>query len=476
MIVAAVCRAIALAVATIVISGLCVPTPAASGWFTSTPPATDLTSAIAALRALPEAGPAIAVNVTPEGHWEFANRTGEMFTAGTPTELMRAPKALLPDAIDGFTSTTLVVSQDSLFAGAAALKDWPSSKALLVALEGDLVPALRVGPTFSLAIRPNVALAVGDRAAFLEALGQLRRPLDPLRIRVLSAAPGGPSVLSAAPQTDSVNATGIDAVDIDRMPQALGSISRQTAILTARIDGNSLAVQPALGPERVIPLAKLTAAANQADVDLVLLDADPPQQPGGRNWLWQRVEITGLDHAKKRATLADFLDQLAIGRGALTVTINPGGNGTIYLTAQPTALSLTTTQRMADWMRQAADTVSGKVTGAVRAGAVHAFLVPMARRHELYWRLAPGLPTQAAVVYLSALVLGLFTLPITRRWWATIWPPENRSEYGSPLGYWLARAISILAFAVAFLPFAALPAFIAHIFTALFPPRSRAQP
>ena len=42
-----------------------------------------------------------------------------------------------------------------------------------------------------------------------------------------------------------------------------------------------------------------------------------PRQPGGRNWLWQRIAVGGLDDALKRATLGDFLDALGKARGGV---------------------------------------------------------------------------------------------------------------------------------------------------------------
>ena len=59
-----------------------------------------LDRAAAHLKALPvpAEGAALAAHLTPEGHWKFANREGEVFTAGTPAELQRAVPTLLPGA------------------------------------------------------------------------------------------------------------------------------------------------------------------------------------------------------------------------------------------------------------------------------------------------------------------------------------------------------------------------------------------
>ena len=50
-----------------------------------------LDNAAAHVASLPKlsGGTALAAHVTPEGHWKFANREGQVFTAATPEELAR---------------------------------------------------------------------------------------------------------------------------------------------------------------------------------------------------------------------------------------------------------------------------------------------------------------------------------------------------------------------------------------------------
>ncbi len=57
-----------------------------------------LEQAASHLRALPATAGAgaLAAHATPEGHWRFANRAGDVFTAGTPAELKRVVPTLLP--------------------------------------------------------------------------------------------------------------------------------------------------------------------------------------------------------------------------------------------------------------------------------------------------------------------------------------------------------------------------------------------
>lgn len=424
----------------------------------------DLAAAAAQVRAMPAQTLAAAADVTPEGHWRFINRAGDVYTAGTPAELKRAAGIVLPGAADGFAGATLVLTPQSLFAGREALRDMPAVKALRVAAGGEAFDVVRTGNALAVAVRPHVSVVADEPAHFSEAFAQLKRPLEALRLRVLSATAGAPATLAAAPKFDAAaGGAEVDAVDPDRLAAALASIPRQTAILTARIAGGNATVAPAEGPERTIALDKLATAARAADVDLIVLTADPPRQPGGRNWLWQKVAVSGLDHARQRETFADFLDALAAGRGGFLVSVAPDGEGRVTLTAEPAPVPLASGEGVAGWLRQAAGTVAGHVTGAIAPAAVHARLVSDARRRELANRLVPGLPSSAQIVYIASAVLGLMALPVVLSWWRRLWPAEARTEYDSGRGYVLARVVRAVAFVALFLPLAALPAMITRV-------------
>src|SRR3569833_2384543 len=69
-------------------------------------------SHVKALPATAGAG-ALAAHATPEGHWQFANRAGEVFTAGTPEELKRAAPALLHGPA-GEGKLTIYLSEDTV--------------------------------------------------------------------------------------------------------------------------------------------------------------------------------------------------------------------------------------------------------------------------------------------------------------------------------------------------------------------------
>ena len=84
--------------------------------------------AAAHLKLLPNAPKgALAAHATPEGHWQFVNREGQVYTAGTPDELKRVMPTLAPEAIAaGESKLTLYVSEDSLFDNRTALSQLPA--------------------------------------------------------------------------------------------------------------------------------------------------------------------------------------------------------------------------------------------------------------------------------------------------------------------------------------------------------------
>lgn len=423
-----------------------------------------LATAATALATIPATTPAVAVHATPEGHWQFATRSGDLYTAGTPDELKRAASAILPASTDGFASAMLILSPDSLFSGADVLKNLPAANDTRVALTANALPLRRLADgTLAVAIRPNLVLPAIERALFTEALAQLTRPLEATRLRVLAATPGAAATLPSKPRFDTAEgAAAIDPVDPDRMADAIASIPRQIAVLTARNDGTTLTFAPAEGPERRIPLAPVEAAATAADVDLIIVTADPPRQPGGRNWLWQRIAVSGLDHARKRSTLADFLDALADGHGVFALTLAADNGGRVRLSASPIPASLTSTAGVTGWVRQATEAVAGHVTGSTAPAAIEARLVSSSRRRDL-GQIFPGVPRPLPAFYLGALLLGLAALPVALKWWRRLWPAEARSEYDGVRGYRLARLLRMLAFVALFLPLAAIPAALATL-------------
>ena len=153
------------------------------------------------------------------------------------------------------------------------------------------------------------------------------RPLERASVRVLALEPGGPSTLTSTPRIDAASKrAAVDIIDPASLPAAMGSIRGQTVLVTGRVDGQLLYVKPSSGPEKSLLVRDLLRAADDADVNLVVLQsASTPRQPGGRNWFWQKVEVKGLDEALQRARMADFLNALAGPGRRFAVTATPSG-------------------------------------------------------------------------------------------------------------------------------------------------------
>jgi len=417
-----------------------------------------LDNAAAHIKALPKAdGAVLAAQATPEGHWRFVNRAGETFTAGTPEEMKRLAAVLLPGT-SAEAKLSLYLTEDTFFAHRAALEQLPKGSALHVVVRAESYPVLRRGEgaaeRFYAQVRPNLVVELSERQAFDEAVWQLARPLNKANVRVLALEPGGPSTLASAPRIDPATRRAlVDVIDPASLSAALGAVRGQTVLVTGRVDGRLLFVQPASGPERSLILADLLKAAEEADVNLVVLrTATTPRQPGGRNWLWQKVEVKGLEQAMQHARVADFLDALSGGRGRMAVAAAPSGRRTLIdiRPAGPFAGG--------PLERPVGDLFSGivsDITGRVVATGMQGSLRSAERQQELDQRLIPGIPSDFQLGYVVLVVLGLFGIPVSRAWWRRIWPPEQAADYAGPAGYWAARLVRGAVFLLLFLPLTA---------------------
>jgi hypothetical protein len=396
---------------------------------------------------------ALAAQATQEGHWRFVNRAGETLTAGTPEEMKRVAAVLLPDArVDA--RLALYVTEDTILLNRAALKDLPAGTELYVVVGRESYRVLRgegAGERLYAQVRANLVVEMSNRKAFDEAVWQLTRPLNKANVRVLALEPGGPPRLASAPRIDPATKRAlVDTIDPASLAAALGTVRGQTVLVTGRVDSRVLYVQPSSGPEKSLLLPDLFKAAEEADVNLVVLRAaSTPRQPGGRNWLWQKVEVKGLEQAMQHARVADFLNALGGPNARLAVSANPSGRRTV-LDVRPAAdLASGPLQRpVGDLFSGIVSDISGRV---VTAG-LQANLRSAERQQELDQRLIPGIPSDFQVGYLVLVVLGLFGVPVSRAWWRQIWPPEAATEYAGRAGYLAARTVRALAFLLLFLP------------------------
>jgi hypothetical protein len=420
-----------------------------------------LDRAAAHVKALPRAtggGAVLAAQATQEGHWRFVNRAGETLTAGTPEEMKRVAALLLPEA-KGSVKLSLYVTEDTVFLYRAGLKDLPAGTDVNVVVGSEAYRVLRRtdgGPERLFAeVRPNLVVELAERRAFEEIVWQLARPLEASSVRLLAIEPGGPPTLASLPRLDAATQRALaDTIDPASLPAALGSVRGQTVLVTGRIDGRLLYVQPSRGAERSLLLPDLLKAAEEADVNLVVLHASStPRQPGGRNWLWQKVEVRGLEQALGQARVADFLAALTGPNGRVTVTASASGPWRTLLDVKP-ATNLPEgprTRPMGDVFSEMVSDLTGRI---VTAG-VQASVRSAERQQELDQRLLPAIPSDLQLGYLAFIVLGLIGFPVSLAWWRRIWPPEVRAEYAGEAGYRAARIVRGAAFLFIFLPLSA---------------------
>src|SRR5262245_2315407 len=401
----------------------------------------------------------LAAEATPEGHWRFVNRVGETITAGTPEEMKRVVSLLVPDAKPD-ARLTLYLTEESVFARRAALKELPRGAELNVFAGDESYRLLRRSEGTSerlfAEIRSNLVVELSDAAHFAEASWQLARPLNKASIRVLALEGGSATRLAASPRLDPVSKKAlIDSIDPSSLAAALGAVRGQTVLVAGRVEGELLHFKGASGPERSLLVKDLFRAAEQADVNLVILHASStPRQPGGRNWLWQKVEVRGLEEALQRARVADFYDALATPNSRYVVTAKRLNTQRTLLNVTPIAdlPRVPASRPLSDILGDAAASLTGRV---IMAG-VEANLRSAEHQRDVDWRLLAGVPANIQLAYLVLLLIGLLGAPLARAWWERVWPREDPAEYAGRSGYWAARLVRDGLFGLVFLPLTAV--------------------
>ncbi|MCB1501168.1 MAG: hypothetical protein KDK07_15505 [Bauldia sp.] len=403
---------------------------------------------------------ALAAHATPEGHWRFSNRDGDVFTAANPQEMSRVITNLAPGhAAEG--RLKLFVSEESVFARPESLKDLPAGAELHLLADGrsyrlskDVASS---GVGYLAEVKPNLSIRLGERALFDEALWHLGRALKRSEIRVVSLEPGGPQTLSAAPRLETGGqAALIDKIDPWKLPAALRSIRGQTIVVTGRVEGEFLHFRAAAG-ERSLLVDDLKRAAKEADVNLVLLEAADPVQPGGRNWFWQRVEVPGLEKALKKADFADFLDALSQNRQTMVLEPRRSLDGRVGFSVRPSGASTSTGGGLTDTLTRWTEEIFSQAVGNIVTSGIEADLRDKERQSELDQRIVPGIPSTLQFLYIAGLVLGVVGLSYARAAWAWLWPVEERSEYAGAFGYHAARIVRLVLFVLVFLPLVGIP-------------------
>ncbi|MBX9927001.1 MAG: hypothetical protein K2Y05_11635 [Hyphomicrobiaceae bacterium] len=416
---------------------------------------------------------ALAVNITPEGHYEFKSSTGATYTAGTPTELARAPSVLLPTASNSFSKADAFLTTRSLFAGQVALKPLPHFKMLRVSVgSSDYLVERRPGLTLALRVGQFLALIPGDMRELREGLAQLDRPISTRQIDVLSAydtiATTPPAALPAKTSRPPA-APGIPVIgaDIDRLTDAFAERGQRMVILSAKIerataplasstDGTTIesaAIEPPSGRTRSLPLAPLAAAAFASDTDLVILNSTPPRQPGSPTWLYRSTDIANADRAATASQLKLFLEPFAESRGGFDVRVSFDPSGSVRLDASQKQNEDDWTRLFAPRSGVAAD-VAFEIAGVLKPDAIRAYFVSSQRRAELRQRLLPGVHSAVQWTYLVLLIVGLLGWRQASVWWRRLWPLERPTDYASLTGWYIARSARFAVFTAIFLPLA----------------------
>ena len=432
----------------------------------------QLDEAVGQLKRLPPgvSRGAVAATVGAEGHWTFVNRAGQRFTAANADEMSRLSNVLLPDG-PGPAGLTVYLTESTVFTHRSALKDLPRGARLRLASRKksyQLKMRERRGTdgksveTLYADVRDGVVVPLSDRASFKEAIWHLERSVRRSDVRVLALQRNGPAGFTSHGRTDgNAKRAVVDPIGAEHLVRALPALQRKTVILTGRIDADNLIFRSERGFETPVGLKRIREVAAANDIDLVVLNTPAPRQPGSRNWLWQTVDVEGLDHALQGRTMADFFNSLAGADSKVEV-------GIITVDSRRTSLSVTTLRQGApvpgsetidSWIAE----VISEVAGGVVTSAIELDLTSAARGKELDSRIIPGIPSDYQFGYLGMLLAGLFGLSMARYWWFRLWPPEQRNEYGGVFGYQAARLVRLVLFVLIFLPLVGVPAMICQV-------------
>jgi hypothetical protein len=423
----------------------------------------DLGHALAHVKALPDRQgiQALAAEAGQEGHWRFANAKGETYTAANAGELAGMRDSLLPGTSGNLA---LYLTLETVATRRAFLRDLPPEADLFVATPSGAYRLVREGSgetEIALAqIKPNLRTRIDSKELFSETLFQLNQPLKPSRVRVLALETGSADSLPVVPRFDPETRMAlVDRLDPARLSSSLEHVQGQTVVLTGGIKSDALSFIDPNGGDGLLPLKDIRAAARNADVNLVIVKSETRRQPGGKNWLWQTATIPGLDAAVKQPTFGDFLARIAPDAEPLTILARRDGFDRVVLEALPPSSSRRLSDSFTGWM----DSLAGDAMGRIAMAGFEADLRDERRQAELDRRIVPGISSSIQIGYLLLLASGLFGLGTGWSWWDRIWPTEDRTEYGSYVGYALARLVRGLAFVLVFLPLVGLPLFLRYV-------------
>jgi len=436
--------------------------------------AVDLGEAGAFVTKLPQGsrGHAVAASVSDDGHWHLMNGAGERVTVSGSDELEDAMKWLVSD---GFNKDrrliTFYIRDDGIVRNPEYIKILPSVAQRVIVSRGKKYPVffkrIKGEDVFFANLREGVDVRLGGVDNFREVVWQMEKPLNRGDVRLLSLHQNGAKEL---PQTGIVGSGGLpqpDQVDPYFLKSALSSLKGQTVLVTGRVKDDLLYFQPSGGSDLSIFLADIVKAARASDIRLIVLDTGQSRQPGGRDWLWRKVGIKGLEDGLMKLNFGDFLDTVGRSRGGFEVQISDRGGAHLKLSAGPRVVPRGVLEHDNgpdyDGLGSALTDVMAAIKGDMVVATVMTSMPSSARQKELDDRIIPGIPSVWQHFYLGSIILGLIGFPVAQRWWYKLWPPEDHGEYRTRIALGGAVTIRWILFVLVFLPIVGVAAFFVNL-------------
>lgn len=417
-------------------------------------------------------GHAIAAAVTDDGHWKLINGDGERVTVSGSDELEKSLAWLVEERFNKDRRLLSFYIADEGLARNPEFLDVLPGKARRVIVSGN-----RTYPVFKKRIdgvsqvyvkgREGIDILLNDLERFREIIWQLERPLKRANIRLLSLIPGTDKTPQSVPVVGTNGLPRPDVVDPYALDNAFRSLGGQTVILTGKVDRDLLYFQKSGESDLSVFISDVTKAARASDINLIVLDTGQARQVGGRDWLWRKVGIGGLESAVQQKNFGDFLNVISQGRGGFDLAIDNSKKKRSILRATPRALPRGILEPAEGLQSDALDDVVSDVVAAFRGNLVVSALTAemrsAVREEELDSRIIPWIPSDIQHFYIGSIILGLLGFPAAQRWWRKLWPPEDHAQYRTRAALFAAVGTRWLLFFVLFLPIVGIAAFFVNL-------------
>ncbi|MDH3712240.1 MAG: hypothetical protein OET44_00150 [Gammaproteobacteria bacterium] len=332
----------------------------------------------------------------------------------------------------------LYVQDEQLFSHRVRLASLPDNLALrVVHRRKKIYPLHRTGGILQVEARPHVLIDTTTLRDLDEILFRMERVLNRASLRLLKVVPETTGTLPSLPGQVATRAPEPQAIDPGKFRESLRALRGQTAVLTGRIENGLLLTQSRRGGDMSrLPLAEIRRAAREADVNLIVLDANTPLQPGGGGWLGKRRSKT-LDAAFQANTSGEFMAALA--RPHAPIKLRAESNGSRHI-------AISAVNRRPDVEINAGNTSDIELI----AHGLHLLTRTREFEQEHDSRLVWWLPSYVPVAFALNAAAGVLAWSVAyREWWVKIWPPPVSRN-------WFRRNVlagtRLIIFVVLFLP------------------------